>query len=133
MDQLGFTTRLAADVATVKERVNAALAAEGFGVLTHIDVAATLAEKVGATLPAYEILGACNPTLAHRAVSAAPSIGLLLPCNVVLRDVGGATEVSIIDPAAMFGMLDEATRSELEHVVEDARSRLARVVQTLSN
>jgi uncharacterized protein (DUF302 family) len=104
MSNYGKSIVLDTDVAGARTRVEAALAEQGFGVLTEIDVAATLKKKLGKDVPAQLILGACNPRLADRALAAEPSIGLLLPCNVVVRDRGdGHTIVSTIDPATMVG------------------------------
>ena len=106
-----------------------ALAVEGFGVLTEIDVKATLKKKLDVDTRDYIILGACNPPLAHQALSAEPGIGLLLPCNVVVStdDSGNAT-VSAIDPLAMFTIVG---RKEIEPIAEEVRSRLERVMQSL--
>jgi len=131
MNELGMTTTMNAPFGVAKERVTEALKAEGFGVLTVIDVAATLAQKVGAHIEPYEILGACNPTLAHRALEADRGIGLLLPCNVVLREVEGAVEVSVVNPEAMFSVVPAELQAELGPVVQDAQARLARVVAAL--
>lgn len=131
MADLGFSTTVPGELAQVKERVAEALKVEGFGVLTQIDVKATLAEKIGAVIDPYQILGACNPNLAHKALQADPEIGLLLPCNVVLREVAGGTEVKIIDPRAMFGVVDGPVRETLEPVVQEARARLERVTAAL--
>ena len=109
-------------------RVRDALAAEGFGVLTEIDVKATLAKKLGVELDPYVILGACNPQLAYDALQHEPGIGLLLPCNVVVAAQGEGAVVSIADPRAMFSVVDD---SEMQGTVEDARARLARVLAAL--
>lgn len=106
-----------------------ALAREGFGVLTEIDVAATLKKKLGKDMPPYRILGACNPQLAHRAIEAEPSIGALLPCNVVVRvDAGGRTIVEIMDPKAVLQLVD---RPEIATIASQVRERLERVLSAL--
>ena len=110
-------------------RVTEALQNEGFGVLTEIDVQATLKEKLGENMPPYRILGACNPPLAHRALSVEPQIGLLLPCNVVVRvDDAGKTQVEIMDPDAVLQLVG---RPELASIAGEVRSRLERVLQSL--
>lgn len=126
---IGRTVRLNADFATALERVTAALKLEGFGILTEIDVRETLKKKLDVDFRPYKILGACNPPLAHRALSVAPEIGLLLPCNVTVAYVeDGVTDVSLVDPIAMLGVVRYA---ELEPVAQDAAARLARVAQAL--
>ncbi len=110
----GYTFVTPLGYAEAIEAVTQALKGEGFGVLTTIDVQATLRQKLGVERGPYTILGACNPSLAHRAFSAEPEIGLLLPCNVVVYlDDAGRTVVSAIDPEAMFTVVRRADLSEL--------------------
>lgn len=112
-------------VSVVKER----LKEEGFGVLCEIDVAKTLKEKLGRDVDPQVILGACNPVLAHAALGEEPNLGLLLPCNVVVRESGGSTLVSAIDP---HKMLQVAENKALEPIAQDAAARLNRVLDRLS-
>ncbi len=119
------------DYDTVRDNIVNALKAEGFGILSTIDVQATLKEKLGEDMERYEILGACNPQLAHRALEADRSIGLLLPCNVVLREVGDKVEVSILDPEVMFSVVDETTKGQLEGLPQEAKTRLDKALQAL--
>jgi len=107
-------------------RVTQALQGEGFGVLTDIDVAATMKKKLSRDMPPYRILGACNPPLAHRAIQAEPSIGLLLPCNVVVRqDEGGAVHVELMDPIPVLSMVESP---DIAPVATEIRQRLQRVM-----
>lgn len=112
----------------VVDRVTQALAKEGFGVLSDIDVAGTLKKKLGLELPAYRILGACNPQFAHRALQAEPEIGTLLPCNVVVRREGTKTRVDIMDPLAVMQLTG---RPEVATIAQDVRGRLDRMLATL--
>ena len=111
--------------AATVERVRDELKAEGFGVLTEIDIATTLREKLNEQMEDYVILGACNPPLAHQALQADRSIGLLLPCNVVVRTTSTGTVVEALDPQIMVGMSDNP---ELKSVADDAAARLERVL-----
>jgi uncharacterized protein (DUF302 family) len=127
--QLGLTVRLNKNFDEALTQVTAALKAEGFGVLTEIDVKDTLKKKLDVDFRPYRILGACNPPLAYRALSAAPEVGLLLPCNVTVAYVeDNVTEVSIVDPLSMLGFVQHP---DLEPVAAEARARLERVVQAL--
>lgn len=111
------------------ERTTAALAAEGFGVLTDIDVSETLRKKIGATVPPYRILGACNPRHANRALAADPRIGALLPCNVVVREDGaGTVHVEFMDPDAVMGLVG---RAEVAEIAAEVRAQLQRVMAAL--
>ena len=106
-----------------------ALAREGFGVLTEIDVAATLKKKLGKEMRPYKILGACNPAFAHRAIEAEPQIGALLPCNVVVRvDEGGRTRVEIMDPDAVLKLVDNPG---VAAVASEVRARLGKVLEAI--
>jgi uncharacterized protein (DUF302 family) len=125
---IGTTIRLNMDYESALARVTEALKAEGFGVLTEIDVKETLKKKLGGDFRPYKILGACNPSLAYRALTAASQVGLLLPCNVTVSQVDEGVEVSLVDPLAMLGVVAHA---ELLPVAQEARARLERVAAAL--
>jgi uncharacterized protein (DUF302 family) len=128
---LGFTARLKTDFESAIQRVTEALKVEGFGVLTEIDVQETLKKKINADFHPYKILGACNPSLAHRALTANPQVGLLLPCNVVVSQAeGDAVEISLVDPLSMLGIV---TDPAVEPVAREAREKLERVAASLQN
>ena len=111
------------------ETVTVELKKEGFGVLSDIDVAATLKKKLDEDMPPYRILGACNPSLAHQAVNAVPEIGLLLPCNVLVReDEAGQVHVSFMDPGAVLGLVD---KPEVEPLADQVKEKLQRVLAAL--
>jgi len=123
----GKMTSLKPDEAVA--RVTEELAKEGFGVLTEIDVAATMKKKLGVDMPPYKILGACNPQFAHRAIEAEPQIGALLPCNVVVRtDRAGATMVEVMDPDAVLGLVG---RPDIAPIAAEVRSRLERMLKAI--
>jgi uncharacterized protein (DUF302 family) len=127
--QLGFTVQLEMDFNSAVDHVTAALKKEGFGVLTEIDVKATLKQKIDVDFRPYKILGACNPPLAHRALTAAPEVGLLLPCNVTVAQAdNGMVDVALIDPIIMLGVVDNPA---LVPIAQDARERLQRVTAAL--
>jgi uncharacterized protein (DUF302 family) len=129
MSDLGFKVQLQGDFDDVEARVRQALMDEGFGILTEINVRDTLKKKLDIDFRPYKILGACNPPLAYRALSAVPDAGLLLPCNVTVgQGEDGMIEVSIIDPLIMLSV---GEYPELKSVAEDAGERLQRVVKAL--
>ncbi|CAB3684288.1 DUF302 domain-containing protein [Trinickia soli] len=118
----GKTVTCSFDEAT--ERVKRALADEGFGILSDIDVAETLKKKLGETMPAYRIFGACNPALAHRALQAEPEIGLLLPCNIVTReDAAGVVHIDVIEPTVMFELVENPDLAKLATEVSERLKR----------
>lgn len=126
----GFGATLDAGFDEAIERTKAALKAEGFGVLTTIDVKATLKEKIDIEFEPYVILGACNPRLAYRALQAEHELGLLLPCNVIVHAHDGQTRVSIVDPAQMLGFVGD--NPDLAEVAAEAEAKLRRVIDSLS-
>ena len=126
----GLDTSVAAPLDEAIARTKAALKEQGFGVLTEIDVRQTLREKIGVDFAPYVILGACNPGLAHRALQAEPSVGLLLPCNVVVREAGGRSEVAAVDPEQMLGMFGGA--AEIRGVAAEAAAGLRAAIAALA-
>ncbi|MBE2200697.1 MAG: DUF302 domain-containing protein [Anaerolinea sp.] len=129
MTQLGINVYLEMDFATAVATVTDELKKEGFGVLTEIDIKATLKQKLDVDFRPYKILGACNPSLAHKALSMLPEVGLLLPCNVtVAQEEDGRILVSLIDPEIMLGMVRHPALAEL---AGDAKARLTRVAAAL--
>jgi len=112
------------------QRVREELKKEGFGILTEIDVKATLKEKLDVDFRPYKILGACNPPLAHQALSSETDIGLLLPCNVVVYEgeEEGTSVVGVLDPKVQLGITG---RNDIDHMAEDVRSRMGRVLEAL--
>jgi len=126
----GFGTTLDLPFDEAVERTTAALKAEGFGVLTTIDVRKTLDEKIGVEFEPYVILGACNPHLAHRGLTAEHELGLLLPCNVIVHEHDGKSAVSIVDPNQMLGIVSD--NAELAAVAAEASEKLRRVAAALA-
>lgn len=123
----GFSVKLNVPYSEAVQRVTAALKVEGFGVLTEIDVRATLKQKLDADFRRYVILGTCNPPLAHRALQANLDVGLLLPCNVVVYEENGGSVVAMADPIAMLGVVPDPA---LRPVAEEARARLLRALRS---
>lgn len=124
-----FSKELSASFDEAVEKVRAALAAEGFGILTEIDVRATLKKKLGADFRPYKILGACHPESAYRALQAEDKIGLMLPCNVVVQErAPGEVEVAAVDPVASMTAVDNAALAE---VAEGVRAKLKNVIEKL--
>ncbi len=117
-----------AGIDDVESRTREALANHGFGVLTEIDVQATMKKKLDVEMPAYRILGACNPKMAHQAIGIEPRVGAMLPCNVILREVEGGVEVSAIDPVASMQAIENA---ELTAVAGQVRDLLAKAVEAI--
>ena len=113
------------DFDAVDARTRAALAAHGFGVLTEIDVKATMKKKLDVEMPSYRILGACNPKMAHQAIGMEPRVGAMLPCNVILREIDGGVEVSAIDPVASMLAIGNPA---LHGVAGQVRDLLAKAV-----
>ena len=112
----------------VDTRTRKALADHGFGVLTEIDVKATMKNKIDVEMPAYRILGACNPKMAHQAIGIEPRVGAMLPCNVILREIEGGVEVSAIDPVASMQAIENA---ELTAVAGEVRDLLAKAIDAI--
>jgi len=127
----GFGVTVPLPYEAAVQRTREALAAEGFGVLTEIDVAATLKKKLGVDRPPYVILGACNPPLAHQALELETDIGLLLPCNFVVYEAGapGTSTVAALDPEAMLRLTG---RAEIEPLAAEVKRRVQRVVDAVA-
>ncbi|MDP2118549.1 MAG: DUF302 domain-containing protein [Hoeflea sp.] len=117
-----------AGIDDIDARTREALANHGFGVLTEIDVKATMQKKLDVEMPGYRILGACNPKMAHQAIGIEPRVGAMLPCNVILREVEGGVEVSAIDPVASMQAIEN---TDLTAVAGQVRDMLAQVVKSV--
>lgn len=132
-EPLSFEVALADAMEPATKRLEAALQAEGFGILTRIDVRETFQKKLGVEFRPYAILGACNPALAHRALSARPDVGLLLPCNITIEAApGGGTTIRIGNPGAMMSVGHMADDPAMARVAAEAQERLARVARALA-
>jgi len=131
MSTYTFGTTILAEFDDAIEKVTAELAAEGFGILSTIDVQATLEAKLGVHRPAYTILGACNPPLANRALDADPEIGALLPCNVVVRTADEGTRISFMDPRAVLGLVGNS--DDIEELAREVRAKLRLVRDRLES
>lgn len=131
--QLGFNVQLPLSFEDAVTRVRAALKQEGFGVLSEIDLRAAFREKLGREIRPYVILGACNPPLAFKAITADPSVGLLLPCNVTVESLSDRLAgVRLTDPEALLASVVLDGAPEVRSVARDARERMLRVAETLS-
>ena len=124
----GFGVETDLDPAESETRMRQALADEGFGILTEIDVAATLKTKLDVDIEPYRILGACNPQLAHKALSSEQNIGLLLPCNVIIYEKGQGSVIEVLDPNLMAELTDNP---DLREIGDDARTRLKRALAAI--
>lgn len=126
---IGIRTTLKTSFEQAIQKTTDALKTEGFGVLTQIDVKTTLKDKINIDFRRYTILGACNPTLAHRALLANPDVGLLLPCNITVQEADNGIVITAIDPIQMLGALQE--EPAVKAVAAEAKTRLERVISGL--
>jgi uncharacterized protein (DUF302 family) len=132
--ELGFEVQLSQPYQQAIESVTAALKTQGFGILTRIDVQATLKEKLGVDFRSYTILGACNPPLAHKALSLAPEVGLLLPCNVTVEEVDSNNSlVRIANPAMMVLSMPDPENPGMQEVASQATAKIKQAIAVLQS
>ncbi|MFO8035203.1 MAG: DUF302 domain-containing protein [Anaerolineales bacterium] len=132
LDTLSYQVELSVSYEQAVETDTEALKQEGFGVLTDVDIRATLKEKLDVDFRRYTILGACNPPLAHQALQNEPLVGLLLPCNVTVEETEDGVLISLVNPEAMLAVGDLAQNEKIGKVAEEARARLERVSASLA-
>jgi uncharacterized protein (DUF302 family) len=132
MARYGMSIKVKGNLEEIKPKLVEALKSQGFGVLTEIDVQKTLKQKIDVDFKPYQILGACNPRFAYRALSADDSIGLLLPCNVVLMQESDGVVVSIQDPEVMFSVVDEQTKTLMAGFPQEVKRSLQTVLEALN-
>ncbi|HBG74192.1 MAG: hypothetical protein A2X25_03890 [Chloroflexi bacterium GWB2_49_20] len=131
-NKIGFEVKLKDTYEEAMQKLTESLKREGFGILTQIDVQKTLKDKLGVDFRRYAILGVCNPSLAHRALTRNPEAGLLLPCTVTMEtEADGSTTIRIADPEIMLNIGQMGKDEELANVGKDAREKLLRVAQSL--
>jgi len=133
MASYGMNIKVRGSLEEVKALVVEALKTQGFGVITEIDMQKTLKQKIGVDFKPYQILGACNPRFAYRALSADEAIGLLLPCNVVLKQESDGVDVSIQDPEVMFSVVDDDTKKSMEGFPQEVKISLQSVLAALKS
>ena len=133
MARYGMDITVQGSIDEIRAKLETALKSQGFGILTEIDVQQTLKKKLGVDFRPYYILGACNPPLAHQSLQADPSIGLLLPCNVVIQSVEQGIRVSILDPEVMFSVVDPETQAMMGDLPQQVKARLRAALDALAN
>jgi len=131
MARYGMNVKIHGDLEGVKNKLIEALKTQGFGVLTEIDMQKTLKQKIGVDFKPYQILGACNPRFAYRALSADEDIGLLLPCNIILKQERDGIAVSIQDPEVMFSVVDDETKNTMAGFPREVKQSLQAALEAL--
>jgi uncharacterized protein (DUF302 family) len=132
MARYGIEITVQGSIDEVRAKLEAALKTQGFGILTEIDVQQTLKKKLDVDFRPYYILGACNPPLAHQSLQADPSIGLLLPCNVVIQSIEQGIRVSILDPEVIFSVVDPETQALMGDLPQQVKARLQAALKALA-